>query len=156
MGIPVEGCQFIEHANEDDMVYANGKICPDIYRIYEERTITSEEAFENLLEGDEYWEKYIKALDWIAEIPFDEYSIDDAIFAWEDPSWEAALKVETGDSNATYYPEGELVFGLTNFNNIQYNMDPSDYRLAWKFDIGCLFPDIHVEVYVDQGYRINF
>jgi hypothetical protein len=36
----------------------------------------------------------------------------DYYFAWEDDDWEQEIKMETSDSNATYYPQGELMWAL--------------------------------------------
>ncbi|MEZ4923907.1 MAG: M4 family metallopeptidase [Crocinitomicaceae bacterium] len=126
-GIEVEGCEFIEHGrNENGLVYANGKICPDIHKRYVEKTITEEEALDAILEAN----------------PFVQ-------FAWESPAWESSLQNDLGDPSATYYPEGELVFGLMNYTNIQYLMDPLDYTLTWRFVIKGIAPAFECEVYVD-------
>jgi hypothetical protein len=41
LGIEVEGCEFTLHTdNEDNLVYANGKICPNIFSKFSTRTIS--------------------------------------------------------------------------------------------------------------------
>lgn len=148
--ILVEGCEFTEHGRNGKVVYAHGKICPDIYRQFSTDTISEALALERLLDGGEYWETYLGQQNWWGlDVPYEEYSIDDAVFAWEDSTWEAALKNETGDNNATYYPNGELVFTMTDMSHIEYSMDRQYFTLAWKFNIVCLFPDINIDVYVD-------
>lgn len=78
-------------------------------------------------------------------------------YAWQDPQYELQAQTDLNDPNATYYPTGELVFTLIPSHTIQYNMDPMDYRLAWKFDIHTVAPFTHKDVYVDahSGIIIN-
>lgn len=83
----------------------------------------------------------------------------DYYFAWEDDDWEQEIKMETSDSNATYYPQGELMWALENYNNLSWNIPSSKYRLAWHFDVLCLNPSFHKAYYVDalngQVFRIE-
>ncbi|MFD1552658.1 M4 family metallopeptidase [Putridiphycobacter roseus] len=74
---------------------------------------------------------------------------NEANFAWDNPAYESELQADLNDPNATYYPTGELVFALNQNHTVQYNMNPLDYRLAWKFDILSLAPYFHKILYVD-------
>ncbi len=53
-------------------------------------------------------------------------------YLWEDPEEEKRLKERTGDSNATHYPKGELVFvkkpGVKEFAI-------ANFEFTWQFDI---------------------
>ncbi len=136
-GIEVEGSEFTLHTNdENNLVYANGKICPNISSKYSSRTITEIEALNIILE------KY-----------------DDYYFSWEDSTYEHAYQIDQNDPNATTFPTGQLLFALENEFNVNYEMDPNDYRLAWKFEIYSINPDINLEIYVDalngQIFKVN-
>lgn len=126
-GIEVEYAEFIEHYHSNgDMIYANGKICAGIHTRYNPKYMTEEVAFSNLLA---HYEGYY--------------------FAWMDPQWEAGIKIDHSDPTATYLPTGQLVFAFEKFGTPQYQMNPEDYRMAWRFDVRCLSPDSHFVVYVD-------
>lgn len=65
-------------------------------------------------------------------------------FMWEDQGEETLLKMETGDPNATWLPEGELVFAP---QNTQFRAE--EYRLAWKLDVYAAEPHRREVFYVD-------
>jgi len=125
-GIPVEGAEFTEHLKNGYVVYANGKLCPDINTKYEAAKVTEIDALNTYLELH-----------------------SECTFAWEDTDWEEDLQTTTGNLSATHYPDGELVFALKKDGTIQYNLDANDYVLAWKFDVLCSSPFSHNVVYVD-------
>lgn len=65
--------------------------------------------------------------------------------AWIDPALEAALRMDMGDSSATYYPEGQLVIlPLRLFQTPSYG-----YALAWAFDIKLQQPDDKWRIWID-------
>jgi bacillolysin len=137
LGIEVEGCEFTLHTdNEDNLVYANGKICPNISSKFSTRTISENEALNIILE-----------------------SYGDHIFSWEDSSHEESYQIDENDPNATTYPTGQLLFALENEYNVNYEMNPNDYRLAWKFEMYSINPDMNMEIYVDalngQIFEVN-
>ncbi len=137
LGIEVEGCEFTLHTdNEDNLVYANGKICPNISSKFSTRTISENEALNIILE-----------------------SYGDHIFSWEDSSYEESYQIDENDPNATTYPTGQLLFALENEYNVNYEMNPNDYRLAWKFEMYSINPDMNMEIYVDalngQIFEVN-
>jgi len=127
-GINVEGCEFIEHAKQNgNLVYANGKICPDIHTIYKEKTISEEVALMNLLN-----------------------LYPEAQWAWESEMFETQLQEDLGDSSATSYPSGELVFTTNDMQMPwEYQMSASDFRMAWKFVIISLVPDFRCTIWID-------
>lgn len=137
LGIEVEGSEFTLHTNnEGNIVYANGKICPNISSKYSSRIITEIEALNLILE------KY-----------------PDYYFSWEDSTYEQAYQIDQNNPNATTFPTGQLLFALENEFNVNYEMDPNDYRLAWKFEIYSINPDLNLEIYVDalngQIFKVN-
>lgn len=125
-GLPVQACEFTEHCREGSVVYAHGKLCPEIATIYKSGYITQEQALNVIY----------------SEFP-------QATFAWQDSSYENEIKMDMNDPNATYLPVGELVFALIPGHTIQFEMNPSDYRMAWKFDVFCSQPFFHNYIYVD-------
>lgn len=134
-GIPVEGCEFTEHAKSNgSLVYANGKICPNIHTIYKEQTISEEVALDKLL----------------ALYP-------DAQWSWESEIFEEQLQADLADSNATSYPSGELVFTSKSLQTVwKYQMDASDFIMAWRFDVISLLPNFNVTVWVDAVTGMPF
>ncbi|MBI1287692.1 MAG: PKD domain-containing protein [Flavobacteriales bacterium] len=66
-------------------------------------------------------------------------------YKWELPAEETHLKWETGNSSATYFPQGELVYINPEFDFSK----PADFRLAYKFDIYAQKPLYRAEVFVD-------
>ena len=66
------------------------------------------------------------------------------VYKWEIPGEEEHLKLVTNDPNATYYPDGKLVFVPKNGNN-----KSTDYRLAYKFDIYASEPLYRAYIFVD-------
>ncbi len=152
-GIEVEGCEFIEHENEEgSLVYANGKICSQIDKRMIDDRISESEAFDKFLDGSlesTYWQDILAEVGVYITVP--NMTVSNFDFAWEDQDWEDGLQTSTSNPNATYYPTGQLVFGLIDYSDIKYDMNPDHYTLSWKFDILCLNPDFHAEVYVDAG-----
>jgi bacillolysin len=123
--IPVERAEITVHVSNGYAEYAHGKVVLDL----EENTATLKsetEAFDLLL-------TYLS-----------EYE-----FAWNDADWEEELKNELGDTSATYYPEGELVYTIIDFDSAAYLIPDSFCHLAWKFDVLSLSPFLHKYYYVD-------
>lgn len=67
-------------------------------------------------------------------------------YKWENAAEEAHLKSEQNDPNATYFPQGELVY---------INRDPSlnevNLSLAWMFNIYAAEPMSRREIYIDAN-----
>jgi bacillolysin len=69
-------------------------------------------------------------------------------YAWEDPELEAQLKVDTGDKTATHFPVGRLLYARRELGG---SYEPSNYRLAYAFEITTLQPAGQREVVVDAA-----
>ncbi|MGN6800968.1 MAG: M4 family metallopeptidase [Ginsengibacter sp.] len=69
-------------------------------------------------------------------------------YKWQDPAMEEFAKTNSGDSNATYYPKGELLIVRDSLKSFQ---------LAWKFVISSLEPDDELLVMINAitGRLIN-
>ncbi len=65
-------------------------------------------------------------------------------YRWQDPAFENSLKEITGNPNATYYPQGELVIVCRDGD-----MMKKDYVLAWKLDIYAAEPVTRNWIFVD-------
>jgi len=119
-GYPIEGAMYLFHTKNGIVKSMNGNLFNSTAFLF------SSPMAEHL--ALEYAKK---------AIPSDQYK-------WEVASEEAHLKTETGNSNATYFPEGELVFVARNGNF--YN---KQFRLAYKFDIYAHRPAQRAYVYID-------
>ncbi len=125
-GIEVEAAEFTEHADETGYLsFANGKVVQDINQEVPE--VTNEDAALNAL---------------LATMP-------EHTFAWQDSATENELKLLTGDSNATYYPTGSLIWTLDNYANLSYDIPASRYQLCYAFSIKCLAPSFDKTFYVN-------
>jgi bacillolysin len=68
-------------------------------------------------------------------------------YLWQNSDMEKELKRLEKNTNATYYPKGELVYAPTDY---QGTLQASDYRLAWHFKIYTDDPEVTAKnVYVD-------
>jgi Zn-dependent metalloprotease len=65
-------------------------------------------------------------------------------YRWQMPEMEAAYKEITGNPDATYYPEGELVIVCRGGDIIK-----KDYVLAWKLDVYAAEPVSRQWIFVD-------
>lgn len=129
-GLKVEAAEYIEHALDDKLEYANGKIAYFEEEVSEKEDISEEEALESLL----YY--------------LNEYELE---YTWEDSLWEASIKLETGDSTATYFPEGELMWALDSYHDLQWLIPSTRYTLAYRFEITTLSPQFQKAFYVDAS-----
>lgn len=68
------------------------------------------------------------------------------LFRWEQPGEDQLLREQTGNPAATWFPAGEMVYGL-NFTGTA----PGFMRLCWKFDVYSIRPLSRQEVYVDAA-----
>lgn len=71
-------------------------------------------------------------------------SVGAETYKWQLSEEEEHLKIETGDSTASFFPKGELVFVSQN-----YSFDSQTFRLAYKFNIYAHQPVSRAEIYVD-------
>lgn len=119
-GIPIESATWLSHTKGNMVHSMNGMIFTNM----------TASAYASISEYD----ALEKAKTFVAA---DQYK-------WEVPAEEAHLKWESDDPEATYFPQGELVFVARNF---AFGMD--NYRLAYKFDIYAQAPLYRANVYVD-------
>ena len=66
-------------------------------------------------------------------------------YHWEHPTMEHLKQHATGDPDATFYPNGQLVIADADFNPDNQAL----YSIAWKFEIYAHTPDSRSWVYVD-------
>jgi len=65
-------------------------------------------------------------------------------YRWQVPQEEQLLKKIKNDSNATYFPEGKLL--LVAF---PFNINPDNFKLAYKFNIYSQIPFDGITIYID-------
>ncbi|MCC6514846.1 MAG: M4 family metallopeptidase [Chitinophagales bacterium] len=70
------------------------------------------------------------------------------IYSWLDSNLENEAKILTGDSLATYYPTGELLFAKT---GEQKDYSNSNFILAWKFRLQSEQAGIDKNVYINAS-----
>lgn len=120
MDIPIEGAGCIEHYNTDgSLLFLNGKFADSIKRSHKPKF--DEETAIRIL---------VKELSRNEEIQF----------AWEDSDWEQQIRLDEADSNATWFPEAELVWAIDTMKNMQVVIPGSRYSLAYKIFIKTLVP----------------
>ena len=105
-GIKVNGSQLILHIDSEGRMLVGSRLVRGIENSTE-FSLTEESALSNALD-------YFNA----------EY------YYWEKPEMEEYIKEAKNDPNATYYPNGELVFAESTSSQ-----DGSKYTLNWKFEI---------------------
>jgi bacillolysin len=71
--------------------------------------------------------------------------VDAEIYKWEDKGMELFIKKNTGNSDATYYPKGELIIVKDAMK------DKGNFKLAWKFTISSLSPNNEQLIYIDAS-----
>ncbi|MBN2682622.1 MAG: M4 family metallopeptidase [Bacteroidales bacterium] len=121
-GVPVEFATYITRSENEKINSINGTL-PDNISISINPSISEFSALEKAKE-------YIGA----------------EVYKWELSSAELHLKQETNNTNATYFPTGELVIFPT-----ETNFKKNNYKLAWKFKIYSHKPIKHSFVYVDAN-----
>ena len=127
-GIPVEGADYILHEKNGLIHSSNGNLLSGL-----DLSITPSYSESKALEI------------LLMQIEAEEY-------AWENPTMEAMLQHQREDSDASYYPKGELVIiseQLGGFSN-----DPSTYHLAYKFDIHLSVPFDAKSYYIEANTGI--
>ncbi len=127
-GLTVEYAEFVEHADGGYVLSANGKLVADLDA---DPTPTATEG-----------EALAAALSIYA---------DTNIFAWQDTAWENELRTDLSDDEATYYPEGELLWALDDYSYMSYVIPAARYRLAWRFEVVSISPESNLAVYVDAA-----
>lgn len=105
-GIKVNGSQLLLHIDSAGKILVGSKLVRGI-----------ESTQQNALSEDE---ALLKALDYF----------DADYYYWEKPEMEAHIKEAKDDPEATYYPNGELVYAEK-----KSSQNGSKYSLNWKFEI---------------------
>lgn len=72
-------------------------------------------------------------------------------FAWLDPQIQMELQEETGNSSATYFPTPELLFAIDEPKDMDFNIDGSRYRLAYKITVTTKNPFMTKTYYMDAN-----
>lgn len=127
-GLRVEFAEFVEHAENGYVTRANGKIVGDMDAGTTPLSSESEALYAALL-------------------PYE----DIVLFAWDDDDSEKELREDMDDDEATYYPEGELLFALDDYSTLPAAIPAERYRLAWRFDVLAISPYFHKAIYVDAS-----
>jgi bacillolysin len=127
LGIPIEGAEYIQHVQDGWLVFANGKFAADMSSLTPTTTpLTEAEAFTALnthLVGYE--------------------------LAWLYPDWEAMIKEDSQDPEATFKPTGQLIWALQDPTLVAARMDASNFRLAYTYDVVSLYPQLNHRYYID-------
>ena len=122
-GLRVQSGEFIAHVNHEGRTYsANGKLISGL-TLGTIPVLTENEAFA------------------VAQ-----QHADGQAFLWLDEDAESMLREQTGDQQATYMPVGELMIQRLSFDN---DYLPSNFRLAWAFDVYLGFEGESRRIYVD-------
>jgi Zn-dependent metalloprotease len=119
-GIPIDLADVILHLKEEKVVSFNGLVYKNL-----NLSVTAEITKD-------------------AAIKIAKQRSQAEIFKWELAEEERFLQWESGDPNATFYPQPELVF----FNN-ELNLHPAHLRLCYEFEIYVHQPLAKHQFYVD-------
>ena len=120
-GVPVEFAIYNIHDFDGRSLKGNGKLAREV-RADMQLNIDKEEALELALEcfgAESYY--------------------------WENERLEILKQYSTGDDDATFYPEGELVVSDSDFDSDI----TGQYALAWKFDISAERPEGRKWIYIN-------
>jgi Zn-dependent metalloprotease len=125
--IPVEGAGCIEHYDTyRSLLFINSKIADSI--ISNGRPdIADSVAIRNLIDEQIHGEGYT--------------------FAWESEEWEQQIRLDRADSNATWYPEAELIFAIDTMKNMTMVIEGSRYTLAYKIPVKIIAPIFETFIY---------
>ncbi len=120
--IPIEGATYLVHAYNNHVYAVNGHIFSQDH-FTGNQTLSESQALEQA-----------------------KSSFKCESFKWEIEAEENHLKQETGNANASYLPQGKLVYVAK-----KGNFDAKDFRLAYKFDIYAHRPVQRAWTFVDAA-----
>lgn len=120
--IPVENAIYIQHTKDNRVISANGRWIKDLPARLDSRSSLSEQSALQL------------ALS----------KVGASVYKWQVSEEENFIRLEKRDPQATFYPKGELVY-----YSGEDDIDPSNLRLAYKFDIYAEEPLSRQYVFVD-------
>jgi len=123
-GVMIEGCEFMVHSKGGGAVKANGHILKN-FTLNQNPQISMQDAIDIAL-------SYVPALEYM----------------WEDLEMENLLKQTSSDNSATYYPSPKLLFANA---NIEFDLDPSNFKLTYKVEINTKIPRGGKVVYIDAN-----
>ena len=125
--VTVEGAMFIVHAKGNLIVSMNGTL------------------YNNIKTG-------VASISKSQAINAAMNHVNASIYKWQDEASENEIKQITGNANATYYPEAQLVYA-----SMPGKLNGSDFQLSYKLDIYALKPMSRNYVFVDaqSGKVIN-
>jgi Zn-dependent metalloprotease len=121
-GLPVEHCIYIVHESQGKAEVINGNMVNGL-TLDVNPSLTEEEALNvalNELQSTQYF--------------------------WENEYFENKIKKNTGDSNATYFPKGELLLASLNNKFLE-----NSFSLAYKFDIYAQETFKSVSIYINAA-----
>ncbi len=119
-GIPVLGADMIVHAEQGKAVSANGKLVSKL-QLSTNPTVSASAAIQQA----------------IAFVGAQKYM-------WEDQANEDLLKRITGKTDASYYPQAQLVIMDKTYSGI-----PAKYRLLWKVNVYAAAPLSYQDIFID-------
>lgn len=129
MDIPIEGAGCIEHYNTDgSLLFLNGKFTDSIKKSHQPMFGREEAVF----------------------LLINELKRDERItFAWEYDDWEQQIRLDEADSNATWFPDAELIWAIDTMKNMKVVIPGNRYSLAYKIHIKTITPSDSKIYYVD-------
>lgn len=125
--IPVEGAGCIEHYDKKgSLLFINAKIADSINSDAVPK-ITAKDAI---------------------KIAILELERDPKVeFAWQSSEWEQQIRIDQADSNATWFPTTELIFGVDTMKNMTLVIDGNRFTLAYKVSITTISPTFETYYY---------
>jgi bacillolysin len=120
--VPLKFGTWMVHALGEQVVSMNGKLYDQV------------PAFASAPMSDE--QALTKALDYIGA----------AVYLWENEADEEAIKIMTGDPEASYYPTGEL-YGIAPYDQLS----SESLVLTWRFNVYAAEPLSRQWIYVDAN-----
>ncbi len=121
-GVEVEGGEYTLHTQGEKLTMAHGKLAEGLNG--PGKAAISEQAALAKALGTVGAKKYV----------------------WQDPLAEQQLRRDAKDSSATAYPKGKLLYARTTSSG---DFDKKHFRMAYRFEIHALEPQIDRAVYVD-------
>lgn len=122
-GLEVEFAEFFIHSQDNNIKFINCKLVEHLNKDVNP-SITEEQALANAINT---------------------LGLNNT-YSWQIDELERELKDQLNDPYATYFPTGKLLLAK---NSVGPNYDPSEFTLAWKFNIYSVEPELHVDIYID-------
>lgn len=135
MNVPIEGAGCIEHYDRHgSLLFINAKIADSIKSDGVPR-ISSKDAI---------------------KIAILELERDPKVeFAWESSEWEQEIRIDYSDSNATWFPNAELIFAIDTLKSMNLVIDGGRFKLAYKIPITIISPEFETFIYYVDALNGN-